>query len=156
MLKSVGIFSYFIGFWALSISISLWRSVCKKGLLMCCSPQAFPFLSVKGVIGYLSFKRNVEINTLICSFFPLLSLLSCCQPIYSLDVISVLLSSRTTVCPIPWMLTLSVRINSHFSSSLLFLSSSNSVPNWAECLLSALFVVMGKQTKNFSPFSLQM
>lgn len=154
MLKSVGIVFLFHWLHWLSISISLWRLVCKKGLLMCCSPPAFPFLSVKGVIGYLSFKRNVEINTLICSFFPLLSLLCCYQPIYSLDVISVLLSSKTTVCPIPWMLTLSVRINSHFSSSLLFLSSSNSVPNWAECLLSALFVVKGKQTRNLSPFSL--
>lgn len=56
---------------------------------MCCSPQAFPFLLVNGVIGYLSFKSNVEINTLISSLFPLLSLLYCCQPIYSLDMISV-------------------------------------------------------------------
>lgn len=42
---------------------------------MCCTPQAFPFLSVKGVIGYLSSKRNVEMNTLIYSLSPLLSLL---------------------------------------------------------------------------------
>lgn len=132
-----------------SLKINVWKIV-----FWCVVPTLF----LKEEINNFSFKKSVEINTVIHPLFSLPSLLNCCLLVplsyYNLDKSLILFNSKTTLRPILWMLPMSISINSPFSSSLLSPLLFTVAQIEQKISSQSFFMLKGKWTRNLSSFSL--